>query len=44
MTLGQSLRPARYEAFAGSLHDGFGHFLQRIDFKDSLHLREQPVQ
>ena len=32
------------EAFPRALHNGLGYFFQRIDFEDSLHLREQAVQ
>lgn len=32
------------EAFPRGLHNSLGYFFQRIDFEDSLHLREQPVQ
>jgi hypothetical protein len=34
----------RLEALLRSFHDSFGHRSERLDFEDSFHLSEQPVQ
>src|SRR2546425_11570334 len=32
------------QALSRSLHDGFGHFLKRVDFENPFHLREQTTE
>jgi hypothetical protein len=32
------------QALTGGLHDVFGDLPQRVDFENSLHLREEPIQ
>ena len=32
------------QAITRSFHNGFGHLPQRVDFENSLHLGEEPIQ
>ncbi len=32
------------QALTHSFHNGFGHLPQRVDFENSLHLGEEPIQ
>ena len=39
-----SSRRSSDQALTRSFHNGFGHLPQRVDFENSLHLGEDPIQ